>query len=44
MPKLIEYKDMAPRAKAVVEGIAQARGIDPAASTMSGRRWPGIPR
>jgi AhpD family alkylhydroperoxidase len=31
MPKLIEYKDMAPRAKAVVEGIAQARGIEPAA-------------
>ena len=31
MPKLIEYKDMAPRAKAVVEGIANARGIDPAA-------------
>ena len=31
MPKLIEYKDMAPRAKAVVEGIAAARGIDPAA-------------
>jgi AhpD family alkylhydroperoxidase len=31
MPKLIEYQDMAPRAKAVVEGIAQARGIDPAA-------------
>ena len=30
MPKLIEYKDMAPRAKAVVEGIAQARGIEPA--------------
>ncbi|HZP99179.1 MAG TPA: carboxymuconolactone decarboxylase family protein [Reyranella sp.] len=30
MAKLIEYKDMAPRAKAVVEGIAQARGIDPA--------------
>ncbi len=30
MPKLIEYKDMAPRAKAVVDGIAQARGIDPA--------------
>jgi AhpD family alkylhydroperoxidase len=30
MPKLIEYKDMAPRAKAVVEGIAQARGIAPA--------------
>ena len=30
MAKLIEYKDMAPRAKAVVEGIAEARGIDPA--------------
>ena len=30
MPKLIEYQDMAPRAKAVVEGIAQARGIEPA--------------
>jgi alkylhydroperoxidase/carboxymuconolactone decarboxylase family protein YurZ len=30
MPKLIEYEDMDPRAKAVVEGIAQARGIDPA--------------
>ena len=30
MPKLTEYKDMAPRAKAVVEGIAAARGIDPA--------------
>ena len=30
MPKLIEYKDMAPRAKAVVERIAAARGIDPA--------------
>ena len=30
MPKLTEYKDMSPRAKAVVEGIAQARGIDPA--------------
>lgn len=30
MPKLVEYKDMAPRAKAVVEGIAAARGIDPA--------------
>ena len=29
MPRLIEYKDMAPRAKVVVEGIAQARGIDP---------------
>ena len=31
MPRLIEYKDMAPRAKAVVEGIARARNIDPAA-------------
>ena len=31
MPRLTEYKDMAPRAKAVVEGIAQARGSDPAA-------------
>ena len=30
MPKLIEYKDMAPRAKAVVEEIAERRGIDPA--------------
>jgi len=30
MPRLVEYKDMAPRAKAVVEGIAAARGIDPA--------------
>jgi AhpD family alkylhydroperoxidase len=30
MAKLTEYKDMPPRAKAVVEGIAQARGIDPA--------------
>ena len=29
MPKLIEYKDMDPRAKAVVDGIAAARGIDP---------------
>lgn len=29
MPKLTEYKDMAPRAKAVVDGIATARGIDP---------------
>jgi AhpD family alkylhydroperoxidase len=29
VPKLIEYKDMAPRAKAVVERIAEARGIDP---------------
>jgi len=31
MPKLVEYKDMAPRARAVVEGIAAGRGIDPAA-------------
>ncbi len=31
MPRLTEYKDMAPRAKAVVEGIAEARRIDPAA-------------
>jgi AhpD family alkylhydroperoxidase len=30
MPKLIEYKDMAPRAKAVVETIAEGRGIAPA--------------
>jgi AhpD family alkylhydroperoxidase len=30
MAKLIEYKDMSPRAKAAVEGIAQTRGIDPA--------------
>lgn len=30
MAKLTEYKDMNPRAKAVVEGIARARGIDPA--------------
>ena len=30
MPRLTEYKSMSPRAKAVVEGIAQARGIDPA--------------
>jgi AhpD family alkylhydroperoxidase len=30
MPKLIEYKDMAPRAKVVVETIAAGRGIDPA--------------
>jgi AhpD family alkylhydroperoxidase len=29
MPKLIEYKDMDPRAKAVVEAIATARGIHP---------------
>ena len=30
MPKLTEYKDMSPRAKAVVEGIAKGRDIDPA--------------
>lgn len=30
MAKLIEYKDMSPRAKAVVEAIAKGRGIDPA--------------
>ncbi len=30
MAKLTECKDMNPRAKAVVDGIAQARGIDPA--------------
>lgn len=30
MAKLIEYKDMNPRAKAVVDGIARARGADPA--------------
>jgi AhpD family alkylhydroperoxidase len=30
MAKLTEYKDMNPRAKAVVEGIAKARNIDPA--------------
>ena len=30
MAKLTEYKDMNPRAKAVVEGIAAARGTDPA--------------
>ncbi len=31
MAKLVEYRDMAPRAKAVVEEIAGNRGIDPAA-------------
>jgi alkylhydroperoxidase family enzyme len=31
MAKLTEYKDMNPRAKAVVDGIAAARGIDPSA-------------
>ena len=30
MANLTEYKDMNPRAKAVVEGIAAARGTDPA--------------
>ena len=30
MPSLIEYKDMSPRAKAVVEDIAKRRNIDPA--------------
>lgn len=30
MAKLIEYKDMTPRARAVVETIARARGINPA--------------
>src|SRR5215468_8537334 len=30
MPRLTEYKDMNPRAKAVVEEIAQRRNIDPA--------------
>src|SRR5882757_10032732 len=29
--RLTEYKDMAPRAKAVVEGISHARSIEPAA-------------
>ena len=31
MPRLTEYADMNPRAKAVVDGIAKARNIDPAA-------------
>jgi AhpD family alkylhydroperoxidase len=31
MPRLTEYKDMNPRAKAVVEGIAAARSVDPSA-------------
>ena len=30
MPRLIEYKNMSPRAKAVVEDIAKRRNIDPA--------------
>ncbi|MBS0540297.1 MAG: carboxymuconolactone decarboxylase family protein [Proteobacteria bacterium] len=29
MPKLVAYKDMNPRAKAVVDGIARARSIKP---------------
>lgn len=29
MPKLIEYRDMEPRARAVVERLAEARGIAP---------------
>ena len=29
MPRLTEYKDMSPRAKAVVEAIAAGRGVDP---------------
>ncbi len=43
MPRLTEYKDMNPRAKAVVEGIATARGSTRPTSTMSGRRWRVIP-
>jgi len=31
MPRLIQYQDMNPRAKVVVEGIAAARNIEPAA-------------
>ena len=31
MPRLTEYADMNPRARAVVDGIAKARNIDPAA-------------
>ena len=30
MPRLTEYADMNPRARAVVDGIAKARNIDPA--------------
>ena len=30
MPRLIEYKDMSPRAKAVVEDVAKRRSIEPA--------------
>src|SRR5712671_6574881 len=30
MPRLTEYKDMSPRAKAVVAAIAKGRSIDPA--------------
>ena len=43
MAKLTEYKDMKPRAKAVVEGIATARESILPTSTTSGRRWPAIP-
>ena len=31
MPRLTEFKDMSPRARAVVEGIAAARSMDPSA-------------
>jgi len=30
MPRLTEYADMTPRARAVVEGIAKGRNLDPA--------------
>ncbi len=30
MPRLVEYKDMNPRAKAVVDAIARGRDMDPA--------------
>ncbi|MCA0305005.1 MAG: carboxymuconolactone decarboxylase family protein [Proteobacteria bacterium] len=30
MPRLTEYADMTPRARAVVEGIAKGRNVDPA--------------
>ena len=43
MPKLVEYKDMAPRAKAVVEGSRRPGESTRPASTMSGRRSPAIP-
>ena len=41
MPRLTEYKDMAPRAKAVVEEIARSRGIDPSAIN---NVWKGLAR